>query len=238
MIYHSENDACGMDKAYAGIGLARSSDGGITWNRQGQIISSPEGPPPCASARFNGAGNPVVVMTQDRAYYYLYYVEFLTGQADEIRVARSPVGADATPGTWTKFYRGDFREPGLGGLSDPVIRRPSPQSETIYSGLPSVSYNLHLQRYLAVFTTGTTLHYAASQDGLNWEPARSLGLGPTPYPGIPAGTTWYYYPSLLTLDQPSDGTTTDVAYLYYAHGVGPAGVVPHFMERRQVQIAP
>jgi hypothetical protein len=238
MIYHAEDQTCGGAKASLGIGLARSADGGITWTRQGQIISSPEGPSPCSTARFNGAGNPVVVTTRDGAYYYLYYVEWLTGHPDEIRVARSPVGADAVPGTWTKFYRGDFREPGLGGQSDPVIRRPSPQDETIYSGLPSVSFNLHLQRYLAVFTTATTFYYTASQDGLNWEVARSLGLGPTPRLGLPDGAIWYYYPSLLSVDQTTDGTTNDKAYLYYARGLGPAGGVPHFRERRPVVISP
>jgi hypothetical protein len=236
MIYHAENYDC-PGKTHAGIGLARSSDGGITWNRQGQIISGPEDPP-CASARdFYGAGNPVVVMTRDGAYYYLYYVDFLSYQADEIRIARSPVGAGAIPGSWTKFYRGDFREPGLGGLSDPVIRRPSPENDTIFSGLPSVSYNLHLQRYLAVFTTATTFYYAASEDGLNWEQARRLDL-PTPHAGMPADAPSYYYPSLLSLDQPTDGSTTGSAYLYFARGMGPFGVIPHFMERRQVQIVP
>jgi len=235
MIYHAEAHCAteGSEPTF-GIGLARSSDAGLTWTRQGQIISSSYQPPACTASRLTGAGNPVAVMTKERDYYYMYFVEWFPDRPDEIRMARSPVSADAAPGSWTKYYRGEFSQPGLGGLSDPVIQRPSPEDATGWTGFPSVSYNAFLERYLAVFVTGTTFHYTASEDGIHWEPARSLGWGNLIAPGYPAGT-WFFYPSLLSLDQPSDGTTTDLGYLYYAHG-GVQDVPCHFMERRAFQI--
>ena len=98
--------------------------------------------------------------------------------------------------------------------------------------MPSVSFNLFLQRYVAVVSTATTFYYTASEDGIHWEPGRDLGLGGSASPGYPAGN-WIGYPSLLSLDQPSDGTTTGSGYLYYAHGTEGAC---HFMERRAFQI--
>jgi hypothetical protein len=133
MIYHAEAHNCGgLDTMPTlGIGLARSSDGGLTWTRRGEIISSSAPQPPCASIRFNGAGNPVALMTKERDYFYVYFVEWLPDRPEEIRMARSPVSADAAPGSWTKYYRGEFSQPGLGGLSDPVIPCPSPEDATI-----------------------------------------------------------------------------------------------------------
>jgi len=233
MIYHAEAHNCGgLDTPSTfGIGLARSSDGGLTWTRQGQIISSSVPQAPCDSIDFyfNGAANPVVVTTRDRDYYYLYFVDYIPGESmrNAVSVARSPVSADAAPGSWTKYYRGRFSEPGLGGSSDLVIRPANAGEVPGSAEMPSVSYNLILQRYLAVVTTDASFNYTASEDGIHWEPARSLGFGEGCYP--------FCYPSLLSLDQPSDGTTTDRGYLYYAHR-GVQGTLCHFMERRAFQI--
>jgi hypothetical protein len=234
MIYHAEAHNCGgLDTLpTVGIGLARSSDGGFTWTRQGQVISSSAPQAPCPIDRFYGAGNPVAVMTRERDYYYIYFLEFDPNAPPGIYLARSPVSADAAPGSWKKYYRGSFSEPGLGGRGDPVIGPPSPAEVTRYVAMPSVSFNLFLQRYVAVVSTATTFYYTASEDGIHWEPGRDLGLGGSASPGYPAGN-WIGYPSLLSLDQPSDGTTTGSGYLYYAHGTEGAC---HFMERRAFQI--
>lgn len=234
MIYHAEYDCGAYGTPFtAGIGLARSTDGGLTWARQGQIISSSYQPPPCTAARLDGAGIPVVVLSREGDYYYLYYMEWFIDRPDQTYLARSPVGADAAPGSWTKYYRGEFSQPGLGGLADPVIRRPDPENVTIWAGFASVSYNTVLQRYLAVFMTTPEFYYTASEDGIHWEPARKLGLLTQNTPGEPTGT-WLSYPSLLSLDQPNDQTTTSSGYLYYSSGIW--DVAPHHMERRAFEI--
>ena len=234
MIYHAEYDCGAYGTPFtAGIGLARSTDGGLTWTRQGQIISSSYQPPHCTAARLDGAGIPVVVLSRDGDYYYLYYMEWFTDRPDQTYLARSPVSADAAPGSWTKYYRGEFSQPGLGGLADPVIRRPDPEDVTIWAGFASVSYNTVLQRYLAVFMTTPEFYYTASEDGIHWEPARKLGLLTQNIPGAPPGT-WLSYPSLLSLDQPNDRTTTGSGYLYYSSGI--LNVAPHHMERRAFEL--
>jgi hypothetical protein len=163
----------------------------------------------------------------------MYYMEWFPDRPDQTYLARSPVSADMAPGSWAKYYDGDFSEPGLGGRGDPVINRPDPQDVTVWAGFASVSYNIFLQRYLAVFVTTPEFYYTASEDGIHWESARKLGMLAHSIPGYPDGT-WYSYPSLLSLDQPNDGTTTERGYLYYSHGI--QNVTPHFMERRAFQI--
>ena len=234
MIYHAEYDCGAYGTPFtSGIGLARSADGGLSWTRQGQIISSSYQPPHCTAARLDGAGIPVVVLSRDGDYYYLYYMEWFTDRPDQTYLARSPISADAAPGSWTKYYHGEFSQAGLGGLADPVIRRPEPEDVTIWAGFASVSYNKLLQRYLAVFMTTPEFYYTASEDGIHWEPARKLGLLTQNIPGAPQGT-WLSYPSLLSLDQPNDRTTTGSGYLYYSSGI--LNVTSQHMERRAFEI--
>jgi len=234
MIYHAEYDCGAYGTPFtAGIGLARSSDGGLTWARQGQIISSSYQPPHCTAPRLDGAGIPVVVLSREGDYYYLYFMEWFTDRPDQTYLARSPVGADAAPGSWTKYYHGEFNQPGLGGLADPVIRPPDPADVTIWAGFATVSYNTVLQRYLAVFMTTPEFYYTASEDAIHWEPARKLGLLTQNIPGAPQGT-WLSYPSLLSLDQPDDRTTTGSGYLYYSSGI--RNVTSQHMERRAFEI--
>ena len=102
---------------------------------------------------------------------------------------------------------------------------------TIWAGFASVSYNRLLQRYLAVFMTTPEFYYTASEDGIHWEPARKLGLLTQNIPGAPQGT-WLSYPSLLSLDQPNDRTTTGSGYLYYSSGI--LNVTSQHMERTSV----
>jgi hypothetical protein len=125
MFYHAEDQTCDESNAKVGIGLARSSDGGVTWERQGQIISGRDPVSGCP-VRFTGAGYPSAVYSPDGQYIYLYYMDWWNTNdlgADEVHVARAPVASDGAPGTWLKFHDGGFTEPGLGGGSTPVIRR-------------------------------------------------------------------------------------------------------------------
>ncbi len=147
MFYHAEDQTCGGDNAKVGIGLARSSDGGATWTKQGQIISSPQVPTDCNYSGFRGAGNPSVFVSQDSQYIYMYYMEWLSTRPDSISLARAARTSDGIPGSWFKYHNGNFNEPGLGGASDAVIQRANEIAG--YAVISSVTYNLLLRRYLA-----------------------------------------------------------------------------------------
>ncbi|NLE46591.1 MAG: hypothetical protein GX620_17895, partial [Chloroflexi bacterium] len=236
MFYHGEDHSCSQNEdPVAGIGLARSSDGGATWTRAGQVISSPELPSDCNYTGFKGAGNPTVLVSGDGNYMLMYYVEWLSSRPDSISLARAPIASDGMPGAWFKYKDGEFTEPGLGGLSDPVIQRPSEKAG--YAGVPNVTYNTFLNLYLALVMGHDGFYYASSPDGVNWTTPKLLWQVPalTVWKDLSNGEDWYYYPTLLSLDQDTDDRSTRTGYLYYARGT--RGGPPHTTFRRPVKIS-
>ena len=218
---------------YATIGLARSSDEGQTWERLGPVIAGrqPRPDPPPWPGAF-GAGGPCALVNESDGFIYIYYLDWgrpLFPGTDEIHLARSPVSSDGAPGSWHKYFQGSFDEPGIDGNSDPVIR--SPSSTGFWAGFPSVSYNVSLDAYLAVFVSADGFYYSASSDLTNWTVGKKLlTRNETPNTGEP----WLLYPSLLSPSQPTDSTTGATGYLYYGHGI--YNVECHHMVRRPVQV--
>ena len=116
----------------------------------------------------------------------------------------------------------------LGGVQA-VIR--SPSSTGFWAGFPSVSYNVSLDAYLAVFVSADGFYYSVSSDLTNWTVGKKLlTRNETPNTGEP----WLLYPSLLSPSQPTDSTTGATGYLYYGHGI--YNVECHHMVRRPVQV--
>jgi hypothetical protein len=166
-------------------------------------------------------------------FLYLYYADLPTLQGpatgmDEIHVARAPISSDGAPGLWMKYFQGAFGEPGLAGNSEAVIRGPS--STAFWAGFPSVSYNVSLDAYLAVFVSIDGFYVSTSLDGLKWSVGKRILAAQEPSTGDPM----YRYPSLLSPSQPTDGTTSDTGYLYYGYGI--FNVECHHMVRRSVRI--
>ncbi len=242
MFYHAEDwdwsDPGGMPEGtyYASIGLARSFDGGRKWERIGPIITGRD-PKPDRPVRFaNGAGLPCAVVAID-GFIYLYYTDWPTGMGmasgpDEIHVARSPISSDGTPGSWRKYYRGSFDEPGLFGDSQAVIERPNPTA--LFAASASVSFNVFLDAYLAVFLADDGFYHASSQDGIQWTSARPFFPFPRAHSELETGDPWYIYPTLLSPSQADDTVTGGTGYLFFAEGV--FDVSPHHMVRRPVRL--
>jgi hypothetical protein len=222
MFYHGEHHGPGQScpgQATIGIGLARSSNGGVTWIRQGQIISGRTSSPLCS--KFQGAGYPSVVVRG--AYIYLYYVDWIADgvpdtvrKVDEVHVARAPIESDGAPGAWRKYDGAIFGTPGIGGSSESVIRRTS--DDTSFAGNPNISYNVALGRYIAILTDVYGFSVASSLDGLSWDLPRSFFSFPGRMDQRQPGDIWYDYASFLSPSQPDQTTTTRTGYLYYAKG--------------------
>jgi len=241
MIYHAENHLFnGIDYPtapfYAALGLARSTDGGATWTRQGEIITGmtpkPAGTPPRGAL---GAANPCVVAAN--GYLYVFYVDigYQTGP-DVVHLARAPINSDGAPGAWQKWYDGSFGQPGLGGLSTPVQGQVPPGSTTLSAGNPDVSFNGHLQQWVMVFQTADGFYYSTSVDLTSWTvQGRILAFGANNDARQP-GQTWYGYPTLISPDQPTEQGTSASGYLYYAKGV--YQVTDHTMYRRAFSFSP
>jgi hypothetical protein len=165
---------------------------------------------------------------------YMLFMEWFRGdpvsRPDVPYLARAPVQSDGEPGSWQKYADGQFTEPGLGGLGIPVMGQPPPGGfTTVYAGVGAVSFNVSLNRYLVVVGSRLGLHIATSADGIQWNTLRLIWETPDPNFGL--ASSWVAYPSLISPDQPSQETTGQSGYLYFARGF-PGGYPPHVMSRR------
>jgi hypothetical protein len=260
MIYHAENHKCRnaqgqqiplKDKSYNSIAIARSVDDGITWTRQGRIITSAESDPysncPTVvnpSLLFQGAGQPASIRSNDGKWIYTYFSEWRTTNEPGLLLARASIDSDGSPGSWQKYdpSTAQFSGAGLGGTGSSVIKN----SDTEYgrfAAMASVSFNTYLNRYIAVFMGHLGFYYSTSLDGITWESSHLLWSiqGLTTYGSLSENAYWYYYPSLLSPNSASHETTGTTAWLYYARGQkltnpNPGNAGAHIMLRRAVRI--
>lgn len=237
MFYHGENHTFAGkhrdDAYYAAVGVARSADGGRTWVRGGRILDGmvPHGAgDPARSAL--GAGMPSVVISG--GFYWLFYVDWNTSLPDCVHVARAPVSGGGRPGTWRKWYQGSFSEPGVGGRSTPVVT--PPRAASIYAGLPDVSWNTALGRWLMVFESNDAYWAVASSDLVSWGAAAHVIGNPSGAASRRSGALWTSYATLISPSTPSDRVTGASGWLYQARGIW--GVTDHVMYRVPVWIAP
>ena len=130
---------------------ATSDDMGATWTLRDVIISSyaPENSYSANSGRYVhfGVGDQKLYIDRENGYIYCYYMEAWTDKETNYmyktyNVARSPIEADMAAGSWTKWYKGEWCEPGLGGYDTPLF---SPPSTGVY-----VAYNTYLGKYMAI----------------------------------------------------------------------------------------
>lgn len=225
MIYHGENhlwnnkdyslESCGSGNLcyYCGVGEARSSDGGQTWTRVGQIIagSTPKAPTPSVG----GACTPSTVAVG--GYLYVVYLE-LGGSPyanQGLALARAPLSSDGAPGAWKKYYNGSFLSDGLtGGKFTPI---------TSIFGIPNVTFNRFLNAFVLVAVVCTSVScpnganavaYATSQDLINWSPAKVLFTPPEP---ACQGGGNGCYPSLITPGETSSQITDRTGYIYVSN---------------------
>ena len=171
------------------IGLAKSTDGGITWKKQGQIIQGLDEAikgevfvTTRQADEFNnhnhildvGAAGPSVVVREDdgAVYLYLYYADRtpITGGPDSIYVARALPASDGLPGSWQKWTGSSWGTAGDQKLATPIVA-PPPGSAYLQ---PHVSWNTALASWLMVFKTGFDFEVTTSADGVQWDPPASL----------------------------------------------------------------
>ena len=171
------------------IGLGTSTDGGITWTRQGQVIEGLD------QARkgfafvtqkqlniFNNGGNldigasgpSAVVREADGAVYiYLYYADRtpITGGPDSIYVARALLASDGLPGNWQQWTGAGWSTTSDQSSAAPIV---VPSSAARSALQTHVSWNTVLHCWLMVFKTKIDFEVTTSVDGVNWGPASSL----------------------------------------------------------------
>jgi hypothetical protein len=185
--YHA---VCGEpEPLLSSIGLATSTDRGINWQKQGQIIQGLDEAikgEACVTTRqaneFNnhnhildvGASGPSVVVREDdgAVYLYLYYADRtpITGGPDSIYLARALLTSDGMPGNWQKWTGESWGIVGDQTSAVPVVA-PPPDGAYLQ---PHVSWNTALRSWLMVLKTGFDFEVTTSADGVHWDLPVSL----------------------------------------------------------------
>jgi hypothetical protein len=238
MIYHAENHLFrGVDYPgepfFAGIGLARSSDGGVTWQRQGEIIAAYNAQDTAQTSGGAGALTPTAVEAD--GYIYVIFREIdLQSNVTGFGLARAPIDSDGAPATWQKYYQGSFSTPGLGGRFTPlnIVLDPSQPTD---QRQPHLSYNTYLKQYLMAMVGNGGIYVLTSPDLINWTSGIVALAAPTPDASATTADVKNWYPTLISPSEESDATTGQTGYLYYAKFLGD-GTSHHYMYRQAFSI--
>jgi hypothetical protein len=248
MLYHAENHygqpygSTGVTAFYASVGIATSSDAGQTWGGRTQILTGREPITTAAAGTAIGAGNPSAIVTG--GYIYVFYSDMVSpagafkGQ-NALCLARSPVASNGAAGSWKKYYKGAFSEPGIGGLCTAPVPAPTAKSGITFQADGDISYNAALHAYLLIFRSDDGFFYSTSVDMLTWaKPKLMMATVPQIAALNTPGAEYYYYATFVSPDTLSDQATSATGYLYYAKGVqnSALGQNTHSWYRRSVTI--
>lgn len=172
------------------IGLATSTDQGVHWHYQGDILTyDPLEPKPNPNYYHFGDGDLRLFVDSRAGYFYIYYMTGWTSSTDTyvlqpyMAVARSPISAHMAPGSWTKWYHGSWNQPGLQGLDSEVF----PGATTSLS----VHYNTYLGTYMMIDNIGPETHLvgrvatATDLSKQNWQTVNTH---------FPTTLQWYNWP--------------------------------------------
>lgn len=200
MFYHAERHEC--ENAFpfrASVGLATSQDG-VNWNRQGQVLASWEDSPLCTqmngeglvepSFRPQGVGYPSAVVKD--GYVYLFFVGWYPNRADGIYAARCPIEDINNINCWMNYSEGNWDEPGLGGQSTQVLGRSN--DAELYLAAPQVQ--LIDNEIVGVFETDLGFVTSTTRNGFEWTELKEIFTFPQSHV-TSEGANWYSYPSLV-----------------------------------------
>jgi hypothetical protein len=202
MIYHAEKHGRSARDFHSVLGLAvATDDSGLYFRDLGTIVE-----PSLQSGQAEVGGGSFAVVD---SHLYVYYRDwFEDGSFSNLSVARAPIdelvnNALNWEGTeFTKYFDGNWSEPGRGGLSSPLeIGNPA-------NSWSAVSYNDYLDQLVLVTSQwdadGGDLYLTTSHDGLNWSERQAVDLDPGEQ----------FYPSLIGTGY--DPTHTGESfYVYY-----------------------
>jgi hypothetical protein len=179
--------------AWKSLGVAYSEDKGVTWSNAQQTITSSKPKP--ATPEWGGTGDCCVVWDHLNKRWMCYFQEHILSMA----ISTDPNGA---PGTWKKYYQGDFSEEGLGGQQTVL-----PGLSQYPGGNPSVHWNTYLSKWVMVWHgwSPPRIYVAVSDDGVSWDNPQSIIVSEE------GGNAWY--PTIIGV---TDIEAGQIAKIYYA----------------------
>lgn len=177
LVYHAEIPTITTQSFYAVLGLAASTDQGMSWMDLGEIIRVNQG----YRSDLDGfdIGNSSLVVSPDGKYFYIYFPDWRANGSTHwgstvtsISVARAPIssvleaafGGRPHAAGFQKYYEGWNLDQGLGGYSKDL------DAQTPYGGTLQVAYNGELHIYQLLIDAGVVVYYTDSPNGMNWSP--------------------------------------------------------------------
>ncbi len=165
---------------YSVVALATSTDNGLSWTRDGPVISGSD-PKPTTDPKnaANGADQSGAIVANGYIYdFYPYFPSTPSSQDMGIQVARAPISGDAAPGTWNKYHEGAFgAQAGLGGLGSQVV--PSTGACT-RPAQPWLAFSTYLNEYVMVFICEQGWFFSTSTDLIAWTSPTEFYTAPVP----------------------------------------------------------
>jgi hypothetical protein len=178
MFYEAGNKSIGDAKIEHGwefnvIARARSADNGLTWTRQDVVLSGAD-PKPVGRTEITqpGISEPGTIVAEGYIYMFYQYVPNQAADPDApsvIQVARAPLANDGAAGSWMKYERGSFSQPGLGGHGSPILTTGGTSGCTRpVEAWPARSS--YLDAYVLLYLCNEGWFFSTSTDLVSWTP--------------------------------------------------------------------
>jgi len=191
LFYHAEFHRGTYKNFYSILGLSIQTDEqGLEFKDLGPVFTA-NVPNELAESIVEVCGSAYIIKD---GYFYVYARDAMTDgnpRQSNLSVARAKIteviqaGIDGKGAKWTKYYKGAFSEPALGGKSSP-LERGNPGTRWM-----DISYNAALDKFVMVVAANTSpwnvdLFITCSEDGIHWADRRKLATenGEAFYPSI------------------------------------------------------
>ena len=218
-IYHAEDHvgmprfSSGVPGYFASVAMATSRDEGSTWTRLGPVITSsrPKSWTRHANQCDRGTGEPSIALDRTGAWLFLYYTDHTRANSDGVNIAMARASTrlpERGPPRFSKFHRGSFSQPGIGGVETPLIR---PGGGTCEALSPHVVFVRAIDRYVMILSINdwsdymarghpknSGVHVAFSVDGVTWSTPQTLIPGFT----VPLVMQPLFWGATLLVDDP------------------------------------
>ena len=172
MLYHAQTKYYGgttapdqtNDPSWSVVGLARSSDQGVTWTGRTSVVSGTDAKPTTRPGNgIYGAVEPGAIAAN--GYVYVYYSYFPLSGPPGIQAARAPLSGDGAPGTWIKYNNGFSSSPGLGGVGTTVVQT---GANCTRPAQPWPTFSAYLNAYALIFICKEGWFFSLSTDLVTW----------------------------------------------------------------------
>jgi hypothetical protein len=187
------------------IGAAVSSDNGMHWRDLGIILEVPPDSMRCDTANdafAGGNGDFSVILDRDKKYFYIFFDSYHTDIRQQgVCVARMLyTDRDAPVGKAYKWYGGEWKEPGLGGLVSTIwatqIDWHRPDANSFWG--PAIHWNTYLKQYVILLNRAKNCRWNQEGAYVTFNPSLESPRGWSKPVKIVEGI--HYYPQVIGTD--------------------------------------